>query len=1308
MPRSSSALLPLSKVWTSIFASLLASLFLLASPLLAQQPPTLVTQPINNSVRTVLPGNVHPLARAEFDRGEAPPDLPLKRILLVLKRSPQQEAVLRGLVDDQQDKYSASYHQWLTPEEFGARFGPADSDIAAVTNWLTASGFEVAQVGKGRTVIEFSGTAGLLKQAFGTALHKFVVDGEEHWANASDPSIPTALTPVVAGFASLNNFPRWPHHTVVGPFTENYHGQGGPLPLFTFNFNGSTLYGVGPADFATIYNVQALWNAGIDGTGQTIAIVGESNINVQDVRDFRSIFGLPANDPHIILDGPDPGLQPDETEAVLDVSWSGAVAKNATIDFVVSQSTETSFGTDLSAFYIVNNNLAPVMSESYGACEAALGTGGNQFFYFMWEQAAAQGITVLISAGDGGSAGCDNFNTASAAQFGLAVSGYASTPFNVAVGGTDFDQFSNASTYWNSTNNATTGESALSYIREEPWNDSCAGIEIGACTPANSNFFNIVGGSGGPSSCVQQSGGICTAAYAKPAWQTGTGTQTDNVRDLPDVSLFASNGFNNSFYILCEADLVSPCSLNPFSFLGIGGTSASSPALAGIMALVNQKTGMRQGNANYALYKLAAGSGNSCDSSTVALTGNSCLFYDVTKGNNSVPCVAGSPNCGPAAAGATYGVLVDSKGKPAWTTTAGYDMATGLGSVNAANLVNNWSTAVFAASKTTLTLNAGNPVNITHGQTVNVSVTVAPKSGPGTPTGDVALIGGPNGQNLGIDWFNLTNGVATFTSTLLPGGSYNITAHYQGDQTFGASDSAGVAVTVSVENSSVYMPGVVNGTDVNGNPTYTNNVTYGTGAFDLYLLRADVKNAGGNFCGIGIACATGTIAFTDNGSPLDASPYKLNSFGNTEDQTIQLTGGSHTLVANYSGDTSYKAGTSGNTVINVAKATSAITNVQVNPTSVLPNQNFTVSATVTTTVSYGVAPTGTVTFLANGTPLGTATTTPTNGNFNAGVLASLGASLTTSIATVGNYNITATYSGDGNYTNVTTSNSAPITVTVPPTFTFVSTGSASHTVLSGQTTLNYSFTATPTSASTFASAVNLSCSSFAPADPTLTSSSCTFSPATIAAGSGTSTVTMTISSKGPNSGTGSLLRQRSDSRVPWLPLTLPLAGVVMVGFARRKMSRAATVVGMCLMLALAGFLIACGSSSPPVSITSVTGSSSSIYPQNAGWTNATATFTAVLANDSGNKGVTWAVTTPNGGTIVSADATHGTYTPPTIAAGLPSSVTITATAVADTSKTGTASIALNPTTVPGTYTVTVTASETGATSQTPNVTLVVK
>jgi Bacterial Ig-like domain (group 3) len=445
---------------------------------------------------------------------------------------------------------------------------------------------------------------------------------------------------------------------------------------------------------------------------------------------------------------------------------------------------------------------------------------------------------------------------------------------------------------------------------------------------------------------------------------------------------------------------------------------------------------------------------------------------------------------------------------------------------------------------------------------------------------------------------------------------------------------------------------------------------------------------------------TGTVTFNDGTTALGTGTLNGSQVATFTTSTLAV--GTHSITAVYGGDANNAGSTSAvltQTITAVTTATTLTSNL--NPANAGVAVTFT--ATVTTTGTH--PPTGTVTFNDGTTALGTGTLS-TVGGFQV-------ATFTTSTLAVGTHSITAVYGGDANNTGSTSAILSQVIVV--PTFTFASTGSSSHTVLSGQTTLNYSFLATPTSGSKFASAVSFSCG-FSPTDPTLTTSVCSYSvnggapspTATIPAGSGTSTVTLTVKTAGPNSGTGSPLNHRSDNRLPWLPLTLPLAGVVMVGFARRKMSGVATVAAMCLMLVLAGFLIACGSSSPPVSITSVTGSTSSIYPQNAGWTNSTATFTAVLANDSGNKGVTWAVTTANGGTIVSTDPTHATYTPPTIAAGLPSNVTITATSVADTSKTGTASIALNPTTLPGTYTVTVTASETGATSQTANVTLVVK
>jgi hypothetical protein len=364
--------------------------------------------------------------------------------------------------------------------------------------------------------------------------------------------------------------------------------------------------------------------------------------------------------------------------------------------------------------------------------------------------------------------------------------------------------------------------------------------------------------------------------------------------------------------------------------------------------------------------------------------------------------------------------------------------------------------------------------------------------------------------------------------------------------------------------------------------------------------------------------------------------------------------------------------------------TGAATNTTLTSSSNPAFSGASVTFTATVTTTGGNAPTGTVTFNDGATAIGT------------GALSTVGglqvATFATSTLALGTHSITAVYGGDSKNAGSTSAVLSQV-ILVAPTFS-ISTPTTPATALSGQSTTS-TFTVTPTGgAATFAANVTLACNGLP--DATVT---CNFSTNPILAGSNATNETLTIKTSGPNSGIVVHQHRRADNRSPWLPLTLPLAGVVMVGFARRKMSRATTVTGMCLMLVLAGFLIACGSSSPPVSITSVTGSSASIFPQNTGWTNATATFTAVLANDSGNKGVTWAVTTANGGSIVSADPTHGTYTPPTIAAGLPTNVTITATAVADTSKTGTASIALNPTTLPGSYQLTVTATE-GPTSNT--------
>src|SRR5215813_9178513 len=509
-------------------------------------PQAQVIQSIRNDKLTTLRGNVHPMARAANDRGGLPLTQPVTRMAMLLRRSAAQETALQRLLSEQQDPKSPNFHAWLTPQQFGQQFGPTESDLQTLKNWLSSQGFFNPQVSNGKTLITFDGTAGQVRNAFHTDIHRLSVRGVEHFANMQEPQIPEALAPVVTGVVGLHNFHPQPQLKRFGKFQRNMK-TGEITPLFTYtNVGGGTFFGVGPGDFKAIYNVPPTF----DGTGVSIAVIGQSNINLQDVRDFRTIFGLPANDPQIILNGPDPGLvSGDEGESDLDVEWSGAIAPKATIKFVASQSSFTDglSGVDASAVYAVDNNIAAVLSESYGLCETSLGASFNQFYQLLWQQAAAQGITVVVSTGDNASAGCDDTSQSSASK-GIAVSGIASTPYNVAMGGTDFNQAGKQTSYWNTCSGMPCSTipptSAKGYIPEMVWNDSCAAAGLAGCNSVTSSSDSavVVGGSGGPSSI-----------YSKPSWQSGvTGMPADSHRDLPDVSLFSGDGLNNSFYIVCR------------------------------------------------------------------------------------------------------------------------------------------------------------------------------------------------------------------------------------------------------------------------------------------------------------------------------------------------------------------------------------------------------------------------------------------------------------------------------------------------------------------------------------------------------------------------------------------------------------------------------------------------------------------------------------------------------------------------------------------------------------------------------------
>jgi pseudomonalisin len=615
------------------------------SPLFTQPPFVQVrdriTHFIDDEQRVTLRGNRHPLAVAQSDAGRVAPEFPMQHMILTLLPDAAQQDALNRLLEAQHNAESPYYHQWLVPEQFAELFGVSAADAEQVAGWLQGHGLLVEEVTAGRHSIIFSGTAAQVESAFHTPIHAYRIGNELHHANVKDPEIPSALLQVVGGVVSLHDFRSQPLH------------NGARLPSPNFSNGGS--YYLAPSDFATIYDLVPLYQQSINGTGQSIAIVGRSNIKLADVRQFRTFFALPVNDPQIILNGSDPGIfsSGEETEADLDVEWSGAVARNAAIKFVVSKSTNSSDGVYLSAQYIVNHNLAPVMSTSFGLCEAALGSSGNGFLNSLWQQAAAEGITVFVSSGDDGAAGCDSASAASATH-GRGVNGLCSPPYSVCVGGSQFNDTSSPSLYWAVSNNSSTQASALSYIPEVVWNESGSGYGLWS------------------------SGGGMSAIYTKPSWQTGTGVPADGKRDVPDVSLTAAG--HDGYLIYQEGRLYV-----------VGGTSAASPSFAGVMALVVQHTAARQGNANTTFYALAS----------KQRAGGAPVFHDITSGNNSVPGLTG------------------------FNATAGYDQATGLGSVDASVLVSHWSDATpstpafrATASATSISVAAGSNKSLT----LNVAV----------------------------------------------------------------------------------------------------------------------------------------------------------------------------------------------------------------------------------------------------------------------------------------------------------------------------------------------------------------------------------------------------------------------------------------------------------------------------------------------------------------------------------------------------------------------------------------------------------
>ncbi len=731
------------------------------------QPGALITETISETKLVTLAGNTRPEATTANDRGPVDASFPMGHLWLQLRRSPEQEQALERYIGQLSDRHSPNFHHWLTAIQFGERYGLAQEDLAAITGWLESHGFTVDLVYPSRVVIEFSGTAGQVREAFHTEIHNLEVNGKKHIANMSDPRIPAALAPAIVGIVSLNDFmPR--------PMNQ---------PRSNYTFDSGQELALVPADLATIYNLNPLFTAGYSGQGQTIVVVEDTDVYNYpgDWDTFRSTFGLNSyTDGSFIQVHPAPGtggscsdpgvVTGNEDEAILDAEWASAAAPSAAIELASCANTTANFGGFIALQNILSNGdpVPAIVSISYGDSEPLLGASANSYIKGLYQLAVAAGVSVFVSSGDGGAAMTDFVAQSNVAQYGINVSGFASTQYNVAVGGTDFgDTYANANgTYWSATNNSDYG-SALSYIPEIPWNDSCAselvanylfvnddyadGLTYGSSGFCNSSlgegdFLTTSAGSGGASSCATGSpeslgvvGGSC-AGYPKPSWQSGLfGNPSDRVRDLPDVSLFAANGIWSHYYVFCDTDPSDEgtCTGAPSGWLGAGGTSFSAPIMAGIQSLVNQFTASRQGNPNPEYYALAqteygASGSPACNSTLGNAAASSCIFYDVTQGDIDVPC-KGSHNCyNPSG---TYGVLSTSTSayNPAYGTNAGWDFATGIGTVNAYNLV-----IAFGANPTPTTLSAA-PLKLNFGN-VDATGTSKPKKVTLTNKGTAAAL----------------------------------------------------------------------------------------------------------------------------------------------------------------------------------------------------------------------------------------------------------------------------------------------------------------------------------------------------------------------------------------------------------------------------------------------------------------------------------------------------------------------------------------------------------------------------------------
>jgi subtilase family serine protease len=1055
----------------------------------ATQQPDRVLTGSNPTAVTLLPGHVPAWASAANDAGPAPDSLPV-RLSFVLTRSPERQAAFTRLLEDQQNPASPSFHKWLSPQQVGSLYGPTQHDLAAFTAWLASQGFTVAETAPSGIFVTVDASAAAAAKALGTSFHSFRVNGESRLSAATEPSIPSQFAPLVGSISGLSQLAIEPmHHAASLPMSARA-GSDDDAPRYTNS--GSGRHFITPGDFATLFDLKSVYNAGITGSGQKVAIIGRSRVATTDISEFESATNLTANLPNVVIptDGVDPGTtgNGDQSEATLDVDRVIGTAPAVQADLVVSGSANGYNGIYVAAQWEVQHLLDPVMNISFGSCELYQGPGGVSLWDTLFAQAASEGISVFVSSADSGAATCEpQFSTPDNFQF-RAINYICASSYATCVGATEPADSANPAQYWSSTN-GTGLASALSYIPEGAWNEPTATNSSG-----NTVYVDASGGGG------------ASIFVPKPAWQTGTGVPADGARDVPDVSF---PGAAHDGYFACYASGGGDCSKNYFEYFS--GTSAAAPAYAAVTALLNQKTSSSQGNLNPLLYRIAASTPAAFHDATPASSGvANCDVTVPSMCNNSTPSPTGL-----------------SGGLAGFALTAGYDQATGLGSLDIANFLTAAAVPVHPLAATQLAVSITSS-NIASGQTDTLTATLTSTT-PGTPSGTVQFYS--DGTALGAP-VTLTAGTAT--AATLPfnaDGSFLISAVYSGDTTFAAATAPGIPLTVT-------GAGSITEPSASSNPVLVDTPV----SFSATVVPTPGRTP----------VPTGIVRFYLSSSTKSgylATEPLVNGTAVTPQFSFPID--NYTLQTFYLGDTVYSP--SSNTTL-LFTPQKLLTQTQISAAGDLVGLNGSFQFSVTIfdlTPSTTPVATGTIQLYSNGTPLGASFPVTTAGY---GVPAQ---SPAIAFSTAGTYSITAVYSGDANRQPST---SAPFSLTVlstPASFQ-IQASSPALSLAAGATTSNTD-TITVTPSLGFTGTVNLACSVAYQGTGTPTSPpTCSFdqSSVAIAFNTVTSSATLTIGTtaphavKGPASVSSSLYgapRSRAGS-LPGsgLPLGLSLATLILL------------------------------------------------------------------------------------------------------------------------------------------------------------------